>query len=203
MAEQWLSIVEYARTFDISDMTIRRRIRTGRIQAYLRDGKYYIPVQSDPVTGELIRPGAKAKLSATSAPVKSHPSAEQTLPKVHHVPRDRSALSMNDDFSKRPPSAPNASLAATTPISYTQIPGRIASAVATEQEVSVEAKALLDYCNSSLATAKEIERHLEERYLAKLDLAKEQILRRDAEIAKLNQQIEDLQLLAQILEKKR
>lgn len=47
MSEQWLSIVEYARTFAVSDMTIRRRIKTGRIEAVLRDGKYYIQVGQD------------------------------------------------------------------------------------------------------------------------------------------------------------
>ena len=55
MAEQWLSIVEYARTFDVSDMTIRRRIRTGRIKAVLREGKYFIPVSVDHATGEAVR----------------------------------------------------------------------------------------------------------------------------------------------------
>src|SRR6478735_12847089 len=44
MAEQWLSIVEYARTFAVSDMTVRRRIKTGKLQAVLKEGKYYIPV---------------------------------------------------------------------------------------------------------------------------------------------------------------
>ena len=47
MSDQWLSIVEYARTFAVSDMTIRRRIKTGKIEAVLRDGKYYIQVGRD------------------------------------------------------------------------------------------------------------------------------------------------------------
>ena len=36
MAEQWMSIVEYARTFSISDMTVRRRIKNGKLNAVLR-----------------------------------------------------------------------------------------------------------------------------------------------------------------------
>ena len=44
MTQEWLSIVEYARAFDVSDMTIRRRIKTGKLKAVLKDGKYYIPV---------------------------------------------------------------------------------------------------------------------------------------------------------------
>ncbi|MCY4381223.1 MAG: hypothetical protein OXC40_06630, partial [Proteobacteria bacterium] len=47
MAQQWLSIVEYARAYNISDMTIRRRIKTGKLSATLKDGKYFIPVDVD------------------------------------------------------------------------------------------------------------------------------------------------------------
>ena len=43
MTKQWMSIIEYARRHDISDMTVRRRIKTGKIKAVLKDGKYYIP----------------------------------------------------------------------------------------------------------------------------------------------------------------
>src|SRR4051794_298142 len=52
MAEQLLSIVEYARAFQLSDMTVRRRIKTGRLQAFLQDGKYYIPVPSGEARGQ-------------------------------------------------------------------------------------------------------------------------------------------------------
>lgn len=40
----WMSIIEYARQYNVSDMTVRRRIKTGRLNAELREGKYYIPV---------------------------------------------------------------------------------------------------------------------------------------------------------------
>ena len=43
MAEHWLSISEYARRYSLSDMTVRRRIKNGRIHAVLKDGKYFIP----------------------------------------------------------------------------------------------------------------------------------------------------------------
>ena len=46
MSEQWMSIVEYARKYNVSDMTVRRRIRTGKLEAELREGKYYIPIHS-------------------------------------------------------------------------------------------------------------------------------------------------------------
>ena len=44
MGQRWLSIVEYARTYSVSDMTVRRRIKNGKLQAQLKEGKYYIPV---------------------------------------------------------------------------------------------------------------------------------------------------------------
>ena len=43
MSGTWMSIMEYARHYNVSDMTIRRRIKTGKLRAELRDGKYYIP----------------------------------------------------------------------------------------------------------------------------------------------------------------
>ena len=46
-SQKWLSIVEYARTYSISDMTVRRRIKTGKLDAVLKDGKYFIPVSPE------------------------------------------------------------------------------------------------------------------------------------------------------------
>ncbi|MCX6123258.1 MAG: hypothetical protein NTV34_00680, partial [Proteobacteria bacterium] len=190
MAEHWLSIVEYARTFSISDMTIRRRIRTGRIQAYLRDGKYYIPIDTDPVTGDPVKQVSKLKpVVSTPSPMKSHPTAERTIPQI----RQSEFIEV-----KQEPIKTEHRTQSYAP-QFAQIPGRLAASVVSEQGVTVEAKALLDYCNSSLATVKDIERHLEGNFAAKIETAKEQIKFRDAEIAKLNQHIEDLQLLVQIL----
>lgn len=228
MAEQWLSIVEYARTFGISDMTIRRRIRTGRIQAYLRDGKYFIPVDKDPLTGEPVKQGVKAKPEvAPQSAMKSHPAADRTIPTVRHqashidtqMPAERprsnthqvqerslgnfpTQASHQTERDQRTQQRQDARVQSYAP-QYGQIPGRIVSMVASESEVSVESHALLEYCNSSLATVKDIERHIEGRYMAKLETASEQIKNRDAEVARLSQQIEDLQLLVQILERKR
>lgn len=59
MSTEWMSIVEYARAFNVSDMTIRRRIKTGKLEAVLKDGKYFIPVASDHLT-----PGQNSAQSA-------------------------------------------------------------------------------------------------------------------------------------------
>lgn len=54
MTDQWLSIVEYAKKHDISDMTVRRRIRAGKVDAELREGKYFIRVPGG--AGEALTP---------------------------------------------------------------------------------------------------------------------------------------------------
>lgn len=79
MAEQWLSIVEYARTYAISDMTVRRRIKTGRLKAVLKEGKYYIPVDPSPeprgdrppaqIPSQRLEPIKQAPLSYGKPPV--------------------------------------------------------------------------------------------------------------------------------------
>jgi hypothetical protein len=199
MAEHWLSIVEYARTFGISDMTIRRRIRTGKIQAYLRDGKYYIPIDSDPATGQPVKqsarmkPDAKPSTESSNTPaMKSHPSAERTIPQIRDPQRSEDSRQNSFYPSK-----------ASQPLQFGQIPDRISTPVSSNPEVSVEAMALLKYCNSSLETAKDIEKHVESHYSAKLEATRQQVINRDAEIKKLSQQIEDLQLLVEILERRR
>lgn len=47
MSTEWLSIVEYAKIHDVSDMTVRRRIKSGKIQAVLKDGKYFIQAEEN------------------------------------------------------------------------------------------------------------------------------------------------------------
>ena len=56
MSDQWMSIVEYARAFSISDMTVRRRIKNGKLDAVLKDGKYYINVSGAEASGPISMP---------------------------------------------------------------------------------------------------------------------------------------------------
>ncbi len=42
MQDGWISINDYARKFSVSDITVRRRIKQGKIPAELKNGKYYI-----------------------------------------------------------------------------------------------------------------------------------------------------------------
>lgn len=87
MSDQWLSIVEYARTYNVSDMTIRRRIKTGKLQAVLRDGKYYIPLRKEVVA-------APEAVTVRPSPVVEAPvSAVTAKPvKTFHTPLERSQV---------------------------------------------------------------------------------------------------------------
>jgi hypothetical protein len=215
MAEQWLSIVEYARTFGISDMTIRRRIRTGRLQAHLRDGKYYIPIDRDPRTGEPVRPAGRPQKQPAIYPDVNQRQIASTLNSpaersLNTTPRAPQQFSQSSSQHTPAYSHPN-----TTPYTHPhghtsqarttwgELPPRITAPIEAEQEVVVEAGALLDYCNSSLMSAKDLERHASARFQAQQETLQEQLKHRDYMIANLQQQIEDLQLLVQILEKKK
>lgn len=59
---EWVSISEYARRFNLSEITVRRRIKQGRVNAELKNGKYYI---SSPSAANI----AKADTSPVSRPV--------------------------------------------------------------------------------------------------------------------------------------
>ena len=61
--KNWLSIVDYARSHNVSDMTVRRWIKSGKLNATLRDGKYYISTDQiieEPARATAMSPGAGA-----------------------------------------------------------------------------------------------------------------------------------------------
>ncbi len=90
MSDSWLSIIEYARRYNVSDMTIRRRIKTGRLNAILRDGKYFIPAQAE---GALAAPVKSTFISTASIPKTEElwptPPHPEPPPTIHRqeVPR--------------------------------------------------------------------------------------------------------------------
>lgn len=203
MAEQWLSIVEYARTYSVSDMTVRRRIKTGKLHAVLKEGKYYIPVQVD--TGRSVKdmqstpaPQQPKRDAAPRRPeisvIKGHPSSQSTFVSTAHssdMPMQSATVSVN-------PAMPVATLPADTPI-----PQSLRSSLESTPVALVESRALLAFCDGSLRSAANVERKIEEAYRQRLEALSQQVKSKDLEINGLKQQIEDLQLLIQILEKKR
>ena len=218
MADQWLSIVEYARETGISDMTIRRRIRTGRISAELRDGKYFIPVTVDQANGQIIpvKPGSRQSNSPANshAVIKAHPSPDRTIPRVipsaainesssvgfgvkektiHQSPRENSFTSYQQPMASSQSQATESNLT----------PDILVKPLIDAGMASVEARGLIEFCHKALEQARSTVVSVEARYVARLEALNAQLAQKDQELKSLNQQVEDLQLLVQILERKK
>jgi hypothetical protein len=189
MADQWLSIVEYARETGISDMTIRRRIRTGRISAELRDGKYFIPVTVDQGSGQI---SAVKSGSRSSNPVQRHAesSMEFLTPERKSIP----TVVSSNTVGPRPQAQPQ---------EHQAVPEWLAKPLVDAGMASVEARGLIEFCHRALEQARATVSSVEARYASRLEALNAQIAQKDQEIKSLNQQVEDLQLLVQILERKK
>ena len=205
MADQWLSIVEYARETGISDMTIRRRIRTGRIAAELRDGKYFIPVTVNETNGQLLAvKGNVRNNSNTTSPhsvVKNHPSADRTIHRAMPVV-ERAEISRNNAS----PHVANKAVGPAVNVAPTDngfLPEALAKPLVEAGMASVEARGLIEFCHRALEQARSTVASVEARFASRLDALHSQLAQKDQEIRSLNQQIEDLQLLVQILERKK
>lgn len=221
MAEQWLSIVEYARTYQVSDMTIRRRIKTGKLHAVLKEGKYYIPVPVDGRTQmtEAVRQelsgahdtaqnSALAKRSASSemTVVKGHPSAYKTLAGQGATQEARTQPPAFSSRSFPPDLHQRHDLHDLTEAEFGVQEGILPSSLKRpmlQNETSlVDTRALLAFCEASVKRFSENERRVVEKFKAKLEALEATLGSKDQEIKTLRQQTEDLQLLVKILERK-
>ncbi len=173
MAEQWLSIVEYARTFAVSDMTVRRRIKTGRLRAVLKEGKYYIPVN-----GEV---GSLEEATSLNSPVTALNSSPTFTPTVRESPISSDAL------------RPGAS--------HKGLPQQITGNIQKFESSLVDSQALLQFCEHSVTRINTIERHLQDIYQAKIQSLEADIKLKDQLISQLREQVEDLQILVRLMEK--
>ncbi len=220
MAEQWLSIVEYARTFAVSDMTVRRRIKNGKLQAVLREGKYYIPlsageriIEEEPLfdVPDRLRQKAAAKSPPRSAvlpeiPVQlqsalaAPPSAPALAPTAvyasHSVLASPSPSALTDenfleDFQRLRLGASTKSL-----------PKQITQHLQRSDNTLVDSQALLQFCEQSMTRISSIERHLQDSFQQRLQNLETQIKLKDGVIVQLKQQVEDLQMLVKLMEQK-
>jgi hypothetical protein len=174
MAEQWMSIVEYARSFSVSDMTVRRRIKNGKLHAVLKDGKYFIPVD-----------GAKHMTHTQTPVISQQVNHESYQPAIASTP-DRVGA-----FSPMLISKDNED---------SQIPYDIKANLTKQESCLVDTSELLGFCESSLTSLKTLEKHIEENYKNKYALLEEKIRYKDLELARLKQQVEDLQTLIHMME---
>lgn len=197
MQEQWLSIIEYARIFNISDMTVRRRIKSGRLKASLRDGKYFIFVSTDE-RGNLQKnpthsPAAvAARPMVQSAPkTQSHDHLNVNRAKPAHLP-PKSELSFEKmAVVKKHISQPSPSVSLPKP----HQPQALVD--------GVSPKAIVELCQTTLARVAATEKRVESECQSRIHLLEERLKSKELEINQFRQQVEDLQLLVEILEKKR
>ena len=177
MADQWLSIVEYARTFAVSDMTIRRRIKTGRIKAILKEGKYYIPVGPN---GEILEEAEPVKAAAVVMPPIVEIPPPKPQPRVEAV----------GEPSLRPGA------------SYKSLPQAVSQNLLRAEHSLVDTHSLLQFCDKTVTRINSIEKHLQDSFQARIQTLESQIRLKDMTIAQLKQQAEDLQILVKLMEKR-
>ena len=210
MTEQWLSIVEYARTFQVSDMTIRRRIKTGKLHAILQDGKYFIPVAgnntsnvraSQPIAPRY-NPDRSTPISATSNPSSPYNSGTDTVRQVPLANKDGNVLK-GHQIAVKPMHMANFSQVESQSAEDTTIPISLRRPLLGQETSLVDTRALLAYCEASLRKVTDNERRTVEKFKSKLEAVEATLESRDLEIKALRQQLEDLQLLVKILERRK
>lgn len=202
MSDKWLSIIEYARQYNVSDMTIRRRIKTGRIPAQLREGKYYI---------------CTSQLEDHKAAI-AHDESESSSPNWNIVPkktfrrpeyqRDSKpspVAIMNDHGDFKPEYKFDSSLSEVR--SSRHIPAKYESALREHPTLLLETQNLMDLCSNALKAASHQEDLVAQNKKQELQILEEKIKTleselhiRDLKISKLHQDIEDLQLLLKMIE---
>jgi hypothetical protein len=239
MSEQWLSIIEYARRFKISDMTIRRRIKTGKLQAVLQDGKYYIPLQGQELELNKEEESDKNARDFPNSPnvsqpdrARTHQSSAMTLIKGHPQPHYYSGnFSQQPDLTREDsnllngvrqttdkntaldtarahsmPSrvgAPNIGGPGVKTIEYSNIPENLWKPLANAPFSVVDTKALLAYCEATVKKSYELERKAVDRFKSKIESLEAHLQAKDLEIKALRQQIEDMQLLVKVIERRK
>ncbi len=191
MAEQWLSIVEYARAFAMSDMTVRRRIKNGKIKAVLKDGKYYIPVAPEKAAVTQPREHIQRPIVHPKVPTHTSESFER-----RHEPAVTQPVSRPEVMSYTPSTAPSHNAASFV------MPEGVSKHLLAQEQSLIHTQQLLNYCSNSLKKFEQLERVANEKGVARTQALEATLAKKDAEIAQLRQQIEDLQLLVRIFEKK-
>ncbi len=196
MAQQWMSIIEYARQFSVSDMTVRRRIKNGKLYASLKEGKYFIPVDANhrpqpegdsdfPPSSKEDRPYQGAPLIKNSFRQNSHLDFEfknETLPKVHFEAHENTRSGLAENFPM-----PN-------------FKGKFPIEAEHKSHGNQSIAEVLEFANKTLALAEDKYKAKELEWTARLKAQEFEVSTRDIRINMLKQQIEDLQLLVKVIE---
>ncbi|MEZ4742501.1 MAG: hypothetical protein R3B45_08645 [Bdellovibrionota bacterium] len=225
MSEQWLSIVEYARAYQVSDMTVRRRIRNGKIQAVLRDGKYFIRVSPQPTTetpcfdsadNHIDYPDSTAagnhqyigvkrsEIPTTNNNNRVNFPSQRGYPQVetpHIAQNSQNWDQQNYQSIKRFEDSNAQNNQKPTPQTYSSIlPKDICNNLSKKEIISMEAQNLLAFCEAMAIRLEKSEKKLRDEFEAKIGEMEAKLKAKDMELSLLKQQCEDLQLLVNIID---
>lgn len=202
MAEQWLSIVEYARTYAVSDMTVRRRIKTGRLKAVLRDGKYYIPIGPN---GEVLdyedEGEAPVPVAATLAPKPVMARETNSKPRREPVAIHEASPAPKREAARE--ASPDGLYERTGGATFRTLPPSLSQGLQRADQSLVDSHALLQFCDASVTRLNSMEKQLHEVYQSRIQTLESQLKWKDGIISQLKQQVEDLQMLVSLMEQSR
>lgn len=215
MSQTWLSIVEYARAFNMSDMTVRRRIKTGKLESVLKEGKYFIPVSTagDGSYIKSTKDSMKLALQSTHSTTANsmNQSSVNPLTGVSKIvsprPTHLNTNNIQEQFQDKPVqqkvTAPAMSQPTPPVASHIQAPSTNSTPSKLKQDpkIAIDAQNLVDLCNNIISETKKKESIINSRYQAQINALNSEIHVKNIELSRLEQQIEDLQLLTKMLEK--
>lgn len=217
MQQEWLSIVEYARAFDVSDMTIRRRIKNGKLRAVLKDGKYFIPVE-----GASAAPVAHAQMqqpsmmpAAMNAQMTSphhagthlnstmmNPAVQQSFPVSNQMNTGAAHFSESQPFVEKPQVRAPQPATVKPAIKFDHIPESISEPIMSSRTTEINAKDLLSMVDKFMEKVASTEKEVTDKFKNKIQHLEQSLKTKDVELESLRQKLEDVELLVNILENK-
>ncbi len=216
MSEQWLSIVEYARRNDISDMTVRRRIKKGKLEAVLKDGKYFIPITHElshrsfsmepahtqvamptPTSRPVVRPRQIERQDVVS-PMQRQAEASRSFDQGSVTQIESTLKSVVDTRANAVARQPNVNLDSLKYLSKS-----VLHEIQNDKKSIISTQHLLEYCDSLVASIDEQKKLLAQKFEAERVSYLHEIKALQLENEKNQQQIEDLHVLVKLLEQKK
>ena len=222
MADQWLSIVEYARCFNISDMTVRRRIKNGKLHAVLKEGKYYIPIADD-----ISKPSSRFHHSTEDigepepreffkhrwdndesededyfeVPNKSHHKQSKKSERLRY-PGERYKSHFSSQDEKRHVQAgsyqsnkrlkQNEVKRPQNVRNFSHLPKEITGSFDNQAASMIETEALLEFCNTAMRSLDHSKKVIEESFKNKVEALEEKTKALEAQLGEKDLKVEDL-----------
>lgn len=221
MQQEWLSIVEYARAFDVSDMTIRRRIKNGKLRAVLKDGKYFIPVEGASAAvpanhGQFQQPQVMPAQANTQMTSPHHSGThlnsammQNNIPASYQMTTPAAPVTQNPQpfvepvqFAETPQTRQVQQTVNKPAFNFDHIPESVAGPIMSAQSTAINSEDLLKMVDKFMEKVATTEKEVTDKFKNKIQHLEQSIKTKDAELESLRQKLEDVELLVNILENK-